>query len=441
MRVFVFFAGSVLALSQTRPLTILHTNDLHARLQPDDRKQGGLPYVAAVLRKERAGCGHCLHLSAGDIVQGTPVSTIFKGVPLFDVANKLGIDAFTLGNHEFDYGYAQLPVFIRRARFAIVSANIVDGNRHLVPPYVIRKVGGLRVGIIGAVMGNLTSGFLKPGAAGPWKVTPVVETVARYAREIRGRCDVVVVLGHILDREEASVILEKVPEVNVVVVGHSHAGRKEMEVRDGRVAVEVRGYGVEVGRLQLDVDVSAKKLTRWEWKRIPVDSASMKPAADVAKLAAKLEGRVAKIVDRPIAESRDDMTTAEVKALFDIALREEMKTDFGYLNQGGIRDRIARGVVLERVLWNIFPFDNEVMVARIRGDRIPERIRGKQPVDASKEYSVAMPDFAAQNEASRKSLGMEDVQFESTGRDLRDVMIEWTKKKKILTRVPAPTQR
>src|SRR5580704_3247423 len=88
--------------AEIRTLTILHTNDLHARLTPMDNHAGGFAYVVAAIRHEREGCTDCILLNAGDLVQGTPVSTIFRGVPVYEIGNLFGFDASTVGNHEFD---------------------------------------------------------------------------------------------------------------------------------------------------------------------------------------------------------------------------------------------------------------------------------------------------------------------------------------------------
>src|SRR5581483_11156971 len=95
------------AAAETRPLTILHTNDLHARLSPLENGHGGFAYLATAIRRERANCAACILLNAGDLVQGTPVSTIFHGLPVYEVANLFHFDVATLGNHEFDYGWPQ----------------------------------------------------------------------------------------------------------------------------------------------------------------------------------------------------------------------------------------------------------------------------------------------------------------------------------------------
>src|SRR5580704_14490235 len=114
------------AAQDVRSLTILHSNDLHAHLLPDDRGMGGFAYLATAVREERARSAACLYLNAGDLVQGTPVSTLFKGLPIYQIANLLGFDVSTLGNHEFDYGWQRVRDFVKTAKFPIVSANVVN---------------------------------------------------------------------------------------------------------------------------------------------------------------------------------------------------------------------------------------------------------------------------------------------------------------------------
>src|SRR5258708_18182981 len=89
--------------AQIKPLTILHSNDLHAHLLPDDRDNGGFARLATEVRRQKAQCAACLYLNAGDMVQGTPVSTLFHGPPLYRITNLLGLDASRLGDHEFNY--------------------------------------------------------------------------------------------------------------------------------------------------------------------------------------------------------------------------------------------------------------------------------------------------------------------------------------------------
>ena len=234
------------AAEPLRSLTILHTNDLHARLSPDQEGRGGFAYLATVIRRERAGAEACLVVDAGDFVQGSPVSTIYKGVPIYEIVNPFGYDAATLGNHEFDYGWQLIPQFLRAARFPIVCANVVDEQGRLLTgrAYVIKNVKGIRVALIGAIMGNLRS-LSTPERLGPWRALPPIETVRRYAREVRDRADLIVVLAH-LDAAEQPELLRTVPEAAVVIAGHVHAVLEPALEHQGRLLVRAASYGLSL---------------------------------------------------------------------------------------------------------------------------------------------------------------------------------------------------
>ena len=427
----LLFAAS-LSAQQTRHLTILHSNDLHARLSPDDKHRGGFAYLATLVRRERTGCHDCMYLNAGDLAQGTPVSTIFHGEPVFKIGNKLKFDAATIGNHDLDYGYKQTEKFISMAKYPMLSANIVDASGKLFArkPYVIKKVNGIRVGIIGAVMSDLEA-FLKPKDLGPWHSAPAKEAVAKYAKELRNKVDVIIVLGHIHAKEGSSIIAE-VPEVNVVVEGHDHRGRAELEAVDGRVAVGCAGYGTELCRLDLEVNIAQKKLVSWKWTKLPVDSTTIAAAPDVEKLVAKWEKRVSERVDVVIGESKRDFVQRDLVPVIERATLEEMHADFTSMNSGGVRDRLNKGKIMERQIWNMIPFDNVMMIAKVRGSQVSEKLRKGAVVEPDKEYTIALSDFLATTPGSISSLGLDGVKFQETDQFLRDIVINWIKKNKVV---------
>jgi len=420
--------------AQVKPLTILHSNDLHAHLLPDDGDNGGFARLATEVRRQKAQCTACLYLNAGDLVQGTPVSTLFHGAPIYQIANLLGIDVSTLGNHEFDYGWRRTQEFLHIARFPIVSANIVDADgKTMARPYVIQTVGGIRVGIIGVILGDLVGTVITKENAGPWHTLPVVETVRKYAAEIRDRTDLIVVLGHIHDETEVNEILKQVPDVSVVVAGHSHEGYPAMTNIDGRVAVLVPAYGVRLGRLDLKLDVGAKKVLSAEWSKIPV-VASIPPAPDVAREIAKWESKVSKLVDVPIGEStaRMNRNNPVLRKMIERAMAEESGADIAWINPGNVRDTMPQGRILARTVWNILPFDNYIVLGKFKGSELPPSITKRYPVEPDREYTVATTDFTAANQSDKEQLNATGMRFPQTGPLQRDAMIEWIKKKKVV---------
>jgi 5'-nucleotidase / UDP-sugar diphosphatase len=418
--------------AEVRTLTIIHTNDLHARLTPLENRNGGFAYVAAVIRRERENCTDCLVLFAGDLVQGTPVSTIFHGLPVYQIANLFGFDAATLGNHEFDYGWPQVRKFMQTAAFPTVTCNLVNSKGELFTPkpYVILKVNGLRVAVLGAMTDTLPA-LTTAKLLEDWHTTPLLETARKYAIELKSQSDLIVLLGHITDGEELA-LLKNVPEIPVLVTGHIHRGIDQPLVVDGRIMVRAKAYGEEVGRLELKVDTEKKAPVEWKWTRITVDSTKIQPAADVAAEVKHWENEVTARVDRPLAVSKRNFTKVETKRLIEQALRDETGADFSWMNLGGVRDLVPEGQLLERNIWNIMPFDNTVLVGTFKGKDLPKVVVGDRQIEPEREYTLAVSDYTATNQETRENLQTSGLQFPHDVGLMRDLLIDWFRKKKVI---------
>jgi len=417
--------------AEIRSLTILHTNDLHAHISPSDAHKGGFAYLAAAIRNERTGCTDCILLDAGDLVQGTPVSTIFHGLPVFEIANLFGFDAATLGNHDFDYGWMQARKFMETANYPIVSSNIVGTNNELFArPYVILTVNKLRVAVLGALTDDMRN-LSTPKLMQQWHTAPVLATVRQYAAELKEKSDIVVLLGHLTAEEELR-FLESVPEVPVIVSGHVHTGLDQAVYSEGRILVRVKGYGEELGRLDLKVDTVTKGPASFAWKRIPIDSTKIQPAADVAAQVKRWEDEVAARVDEPLATASHAFDRRQLKAVMEQAMREETGADFAFMNSGGIRDVLPEGRLLVRHIWNIMPFDNLVVIAHVKGRDLPRTVLGGRKVEPERDYTLAVSDFTAQNQSAPGELGTTGLVFGDDVGLLRDMLVDWFRKKKVI---------
>jgi 2',3'-cyclic-nucleotide 2'-phosphodiesterase/3'-nucleotidase/5'-nucleotidase len=274
---------------------------------------------------------------------------------------------------------------------------------------------------------------ITPEDAGPWHVLPVVETVRKYAAELQDRTDLIVVVAHIHDKGEVDAILRDVPEVSVVVAGHSHDGYPAMMKVDDRVAVLVHAYGEQLGKLDLQVDVAGKKLQAAEWTKIPIDS-KIAPVPDVARVVAKWESKVSKLVDVPLGEStmRMERTSEDLRRMVERAMAEQTGSDIAWINTGNLRFSIPKGQILIRNIWNLLPFDNYIVIGKFKGSELPPAITRRYPVEADREYTVATTDFTATNQADKEQLGASGLRFPRTGPLQRDAVIEWIKKKKVV---------
>ncbi len=414
--------GLLVPTAGAETLTLLHLNDLHARLLPDDDGLGGFAHVATAIARERDNAERSIVLHAGDMVQGSPVSTLFSGTPVYEVANGLGIDAHCLGNHEFDYGWEQIEKFRAASAAPILAANVTDQDGlHLVQPYQLLDAGGLSVAVIGALTEHLPR-LIKPSQAGRWRAAPLVESIRSAVAQVQSRADLIVVLGHLFDYEDERV-LRQVPEVDVVVSGHDHGGLNRELVIDGRIAVKLRPYGRELGRLDLTLDAASGTVVAHEWRRIPIRSDIFPADPRVAERVSHWESKVSDLVDVPVGRCSRNLGRTATKALIETALRERTGAELAYMNRGGVRDSLVAGTINARHIWNILPFDNELVEATVLGRDLPAGLDVSEEIVPDRRYRFVTNDYVAGLEEYRR------LPFRKVGVTLRDAFLDWVKQR------------
>lgn len=275
-----------LAARETR-LVILHTNDTHSRIDPfpeDGGRNSGLGGVArraALIKRVRAANPHVLLLDSGDIFQGTPYFNFFKGEIEFKSMAAMGYDVSTIGNHDFDNGVQGWVDMQPHATWEWVSANYNvsgSGMAPFVKPWTIRQVGDLRVGIFG--LGVDFDRLVLPGLHEGVTYSDPVPVAQRTAGELRQRgCHLVICLSHLGfrsqgDRPSDSAIGELVPEIDIVLGGHSHTFLDEPAVfgtPDRFTIVNQVGFaGIRLGRVDVVLDPD-KRPNRWYASSYDID--------------------------------------------------------------------------------------------------------------------------------------------------------------------------
>jgi 2',3'-cyclic-nucleotide 2'-phosphodiesterase (5'-nucleotidase family) len=417
------------SFAQVVDLTILHFNDFHAKLLPTQGR-GGAAHLVSAIQKERENCPRCLVLSAGDNVQGSPVSTVYRGLPVFEVLRAAKIDAFVLGNHEFDYGADRINDFLAAAGYPVLAANVVTPEGRLLTDAasVILERDGLRIGIVGVLMDDLVPKLTTPARLGGNRVLPVIETLRAEAAKLKGKTDILVALVH-LWKEQCDQIVQELPEYAAVVSGHDHGGMMHPFRAEDRIGVRLRANGSELGRLELRYDIASRKIVAADWKILPVGPETYPAHAETAAIVEKWERKVKAVVDVPIGVSRNAKKRDEVRAWIETILRDTTKADFVHMNAGGVRDTLPAGPLEARHIWNIMPFDNLVVTGKVKGALIPGFVRGEHPVDPDKLYSVATIDFLIESwrNGADPALKAFAQAIPLDGPLLRDVVIDWVK--------------
>ncbi len=214
-----------------QPLVIMHTNDTHSQIDPytykTDVNMGGFLRREAAIREVRAENPYTLLLDAGDFSQGTPYFNVFKGYVEVRLMNAMGYDAATLGNHEFDNGCSALAARLKTADFPVVCANYQFANKKLakvIKPYVIIERGGMKVGIFG--LGVNLNGYVAPQIAQEVTYLDPVKCARQMVELLKAQnCDLIVCLSHLglsTDEDNDYLIALQVPEIDVIIGGHTH---------------------------------------------------------------------------------------------------------------------------------------------------------------------------------------------------------------------------
>lgn len=249
-------------------VTILHTNDVHSRIDPfpmdGSRNQGlgGVARRATLVERIRQEQRNVLLLDAGDTVQGTPYFNLFGGKVELELMSKLGYEASTFGNHEFDNGLEGLAKMLPYAKFPFLTANydlsdtILNGKTR---DYIIIKKQGIRIGVFG--MGIELDGLVDPTLCRGVQYLDPIKVANEMAARLKHdyRCSLVICLSHLGYRYETDKVSDRVlaantRNVDLIIGGHTHTFMPEPEhIRnlDGELTTinQVGFAGINLGRL------------------------------------------------------------------------------------------------------------------------------------------------------------------------------------------------
>jgi 5'-nucleotidase len=263
-------------LAQTRKtvsITLLHTNDVHSRLDPfpmdgsRNAGRGGVARRATLLKSIREKEKNVLLFDAGDIFQGTPYFNLYKGEPEILAMNQLGYDAGTLGNHDFDGGIDNMVTQFGKAKFPMLIANydfkntVMDGRTQASK---IFEKDGVRIGVFG--LGIKPDGLIPKEAYKETRYLDPIEIGNDMAARLRNenKCDYVVCLSHLGFKYEGptvsdNVLAAKTRNIDLIIGGHTHTFLNEPVVVNNingqPVWINQVGFaGINLGRIDLTFD-------------------------------------------------------------------------------------------------------------------------------------------------------------------------------------------
>ena len=369
---------------------ILHTNDVHGAVE-------GYAYIAQLKADYEAKGAEVILVDAGDFSQGTTYVSTTKGADAVTMMNAAGYDVVTLGNHEFDYGYAQLKENMSKAKFKVVCADVFneDGTPIFDANYTYTTKSGVKVGFFGmetpetqtkanpALIKGLTF------ATGDAFTKAAADQVAALKD-----ADVVICLAHLgVDAESAPYrstdLYAAVKGIDFIVDGHSHTvmtkGEKGEPIQStgtafaniGVIVIDDASKKIESNFLYEIKEDTAKDATVATAAKTIVDRVDKEYGVVFAKSEVTLNGAKAPNGNRDSETNNGDLITDAM--LWKVMQNKEgLTVDADHVvaitNGGGIRAAIKPGDVTKKDINTVLPFGNTVAVIYVTGAELLEAL-------------------------------------------------------------------
>lgn len=386
-------------------LVILHTNDTHSQVDPDDKDNlGGIARRKVVIDSVRAAHENVLLVDAGDAVQGTLYFNLYGGEVEQKLMNALGYDIRILGNHEFDNGVDSLASVLSHAdaRFLATNYNLDDSPlEDIFDKYSIREIDDRRIGFIAI---NLRpKGMISEGNYDGVEYLDALEAANATAWWLRNieHCDMVVAITHIgynpVTPPGDMMLARRSENIDIIIGGHSHdliqpgSDKYQWLVPNASgknvLVAQVGKAGKNIGEITIDLD----SLTT-DYNVIPVNSrldSRVSPEIEeiIAPYRAGVDSLMTRVVVGKTKFELDQKSAALLNWSTDVVLDRGRQlapdVDFAILNKGGLRRGLPKGNITEGQVITMLPFNNHVQVIDIKGSDLAKAFDAMALVDGN----------------------------------------------------------
>lgn len=385
-------------------LQILHTNDIHGRLDSvrvmtgsTGFDQGGMALVGGIIARQKARApDRTLVLDAGDAWVGQLISSIDRGKSVVSAMSMAGYDAMALGNHDFDWGQEELAARAKEASFPLLTANVVVETTGDPPPFakpfIVKDLGLTRVAVIGLTYPS--SSIIRAASVKGLRFGSPVEAVKRYLPEMQRQADVIVALTH-LGFEGGSARLggdtalaNAVPEIDLIIGGHDHQAFRTARAVGETKVFQAGSYSENLGRVEVTIDPNTRrvKAVKGGDALLIVSTGAAEPHPEIAKLVAERRSEANKYATRVLGTTSEflqadrDMNNPlgnlVADALLDYGKKQGWQTDVAFYNGAGLRASIGVGEITYGKLAEVLPFGNTIVSVDLTGAQLKEVFEG-----------------------------------------------------------------
>lgn len=364
-------------------IKILHTNDIHGNVKDDGKSKIGFAKFATYVAETRAADENVLVLDAGDMFQGVPFANLEKGQSMIELANIIGYDAMTVGNHEFDFGADNLfNNIISKLNFPVLAANVYKGDERALDAYIVKEVDGVKVGIFG--MATEETAFKShPNNTIGYEFTDMIEAARETVSVLKEKeqAEVIIMLAHLGLYEgdyTSDLVAKAVDGIDLIVDGHSHTELPEGLMVNDTLIVSTGTALNNVGEVELTVEDG--KVVNKEAELLGYSSfAEVAPSEEVLEAIETVEAAQKPMLERVVGKAAVDLIgerslvrTGETNLgqLATDAMLDLTGAQIAITNGGGIRASIKAGNITMNDMITVFPYGNTIMVKEIKGSDV-----------------------------------------------------------------------
>ncbi len=376
--------ASVYADEDSVVITIVHTNDTHSRVDAGI----GFAKVATKIKEIKESNPNTLVVDAGDTLHGQTFATISKGESILDLMNAIGYDVMTPGNHDFNYGQERLLELTGYANFPIISSNLVksDGTT-LLDPYIIKEIGGLRIGIFGLSTPETAYKTNPLNVEGLTFANPAEISKKMVAELEEKGVDAIIALAHLgIDKESTDTsysVRDNAKGIDLIIDGHSHSLLKDID-NEGKdtIIVSTGEYNNNLGIVNLVFE--GGKLKAIEPSLFTIEDAEDLVGDDEIAALINATTEKNKVITSVVVGKTDVILNGEreqvrggetnLSNLITDSMLNLTGADIAITNGGGIRASIQPGEITMGDIITVLPFGNYVVVKEYTGDKVLQAI-------------------------------------------------------------------
>ena len=262
-------------------LTIVHVNDVHGRAKEGKYDGVGYGRVATIAKnlEKNPKNGKVIMMDGGDTIHGTTFATLNKGESMIEVLNAAGLDYMALGNHDFNYGSKRLQELLPKANFKALGSNVIDKKTGKIigQEYDIQVINGIKVGFFGLSTPETYFKTNPKNVENIEFIDPIIAAKNIVKKLQKEKVKFIVVVAHLgedssTDKKYQSIgVAEAVPEINIIIDGHSHTPLYEKKVVNGVTIVQTGEYSKNVGIVKVDFDILKKGALAIDYKLMTKD--------------------------------------------------------------------------------------------------------------------------------------------------------------------------